>query len=242
MVRQYFGSMRARTVPRRPEPEIERRPVRVIMREPGSPTLAMAWFKPAPLDPDDIHLDILTDILTGGQETRLHRRLVNEEQLAVQVSAFSGYPGERYTNLFFIEVTPAPGTGEADVERIEAIVQEELDRIAADGVEAAELNRVRNKLRADFIYRLRANGYLADVLSYYESVTGDYRNLFHYNAQLDTVTSKDIQHSVTRHLKSRFRMTAVLLPPPSAEKSDANAAKAQDDAEKPEATESSQPE
>ena len=213
MVRRYFGKMQSRTIPRLPEPKIERRPVRLVMREDGPPTLSMAWFKPPLPDPDDLNLDLLSDVLAGGQETRLYRRLVTQEQLAVDVGAFSGYPGERYTNLFFVEVTPRPGVDEAGMKKIEAIVQAEIDAIVANGVRPEELERVRNKQRADFIYQLRANGYLADLLSYYESVTGDYRNLFRYNARIEQVTSTDIQNSVAKYLKGDDRMTAMLVPP-----------------------------
>ncbi len=221
LIRQYFGAMKPRRIPRPAEGEVERRQVRVTLREEGSPSLVMAWFKPPIPDPADLNLDLLSDIVAGGQATRLYRRLVTEEQLAVNVGAYSGYPGERYTNLFLVEVTPRPGIDEAGVRKIESIVQEELDRIVKDGVSDDELERVRNSSRADFIYRLRANGYLADVLSYYESVTGDYKNLFRYNARIDSVTSRDIQKSAARFLKSEHRMTAVLLPPtPAANESE----------------------
>ncbi|MEQ9365674.1 MAG: pitrilysin family protein [Leptospirales bacterium] len=215
LVREYFGEMKRRSIPRPSEPKVERRNVRVVLREPGSPALAMAWFKPPLPDPADLNLDLLSDIIAGGQTTRLYKRLVTQEQLAVSVGAYSGYPGERYTNLFLIEVTPRPGIDEAGVQKIERIVQAEIDSIVENGVSADELERVRNSSRADFIYRLRANGYLADVLSYYESVTGDYKNLFEYNARIEEITSRDIQDSAGRFLKGEHRMTAVLLPPPA---------------------------
>ncbi|MCR9144217.1 MAG: insulinase family protein [bacterium] len=217
LIRRYFGEMQRRSIPRPAEPEVERRRVRVVLREEGSPSLAMAWFKPPLPDPADLNLDLLSDVIAGGQTTRLYKRLVTEEQLAVNVGAYSGYPGERYTNLFLIEVTPRPGIDEAGVAKIESIVQAELDAIVKDGVTDAELERVRNSSRADFIYRLRANGYLADVLSYYESVTGDYKNLFEYNSRIEKITSRDIQESAGRFLKGEHRMTAVLLPPVPAE-------------------------
>lgn len=210
MVRKYFGKMEPRPIPRRSEPAVERRRLRVDMQLEGSPTVAMAWFKPALPDPDDLYLDALAEVLSTGQESRLYQRLVAQERLAVSVGAFTGYPGQRYTNLFFIEVTPVPG---ADPARIEAVVQEELAKVSENGVTDAELERVRNRMRADFIYSLRSNSYLADVLSYYESVTGDYKNLFKYNALLDGIRPADVRDAVRRHLKPDWTMTATLQPP-----------------------------
>ena len=226
MIRDYFGEMQPRSIPRPHEPEIKKRAVQVSLRaESASPMLALAWFKPPLPHADDLYLDLLSDVLADGQESRLQRRLITEEKLAVSVGAWSGYPGERYTNLFFVEVTPAPGVDASGLKRIEAIVQEELDRVARDGVDAAELERVRNKMRAEFIYRLRGNAYLADLLSYYESVTGDYRNLFKYNERLDAATPADLQGAVGRHLRADIRMSATLLPKapePAGENSPAN--------------------
>ncbi len=219
LVRKYFGDMQPRAIPKTPAPEVERRPVRVVLRQKGSPTLGLAWFKPPVPDVHDLNLDLLSDILAGGQETRLYQRLVTREQLAVNVGAYSGYPGERYTNLFFVEVTPRPGTDEATMDRIAKIVQEELDRVVRDGVTAAELTRVRNKQRADFIYRLRANGFVADLLTNNEQHKGAYRDLFRYSQRMESVQPADIQESAREFLRAEHRMTAILLPPPPEESS-----------------------
>ena len=55
----------------------------------------MAWLKPAMPDPNDLYLEILSSILAGRSDTRLHRRLINEENLAVSVFAQNGVKGNR---------------------------------------------------------------------------------------------------------------------------------------------------
>lgn len=211
LVRRYFGDMQPRSIPAPPEAETpEPRAVNVRVRKAGSPVLYLAWYKPSLPDPDDLYLDALGDILTDGQDSRLYQRLVVEERLAASVGAWTGYPGERYTNLFLINVTPAPG---ADYDAIRAAVLDEIESIRKEGVRNDEIARVRNNLRASFIYELRSNANLADALSYYEILTGSYKTMFEYNALLDELNAEKVQGAVQRHLRPDVVMDARLLPP-----------------------------
>jgi len=211
LVRKYFGDMEPRAIPdppraQKPEP----RAINVRLRKEGSPVLYLAWHKPSLPDPDDLYLDALGDILSDGQDSRLYQRLVAEEKLAANVSVWSGYPGERYTNLFLISVTPAPG---AEYDAIRATVLEEIEAIRNEGVREDEITRVRNNLRASFIYSLRSNANLADSLSYYELLTGSYKTMFEYNALLDELNAQKVQQAAREHLRPDVVMDARLLPP-----------------------------
>ncbi len=219
LVRKYFGDMRPRVIPPRPaEPPVERRALNVELKKEGSPAILFAWFKPAAPDPDNLYLEVLSEVLTDGIDSRLFQRLVARDKLAVNVSIWTDYPGERYTNLFIVNVIPAPG---ADYEKIQAALLDELDVLARDGVRPEELEKVRSGLRAAFLYRLRSNADLADTLSYYEILTGDYRNLFKYYSLVDTLTPDDVRAAAARHLKREWLMSARLLPPDSAPEGDA---------------------
>ncbi len=215
LVGRYFGAIPRRATPPPPaEPPLERRARKVELHKEGSPEYSLAWFKPPIPDPDHLHLDVLASILASGQDSRLYQRLVVRDKLAAGVGVWTEYPGERYTNLFFVDVTPTPG---ADYEQVEAAVQEEIARVVAEGVEAAELEKVRSSLRAAFIYKLRNIDDLADTLSYYEIQTGDYRNLYRLYSRIDQLSTADIQAAAARHLRPEQAMSARLLPPPAEE-------------------------
>ena len=52
------------------------------------PRLYMAWLTPAVFKPGDAELDIVSNILTAGKNSRLYKRLVYEMQIAQDVSAY----------------------------------------------------------------------------------------------------------------------------------------------------------
>jgi len=169
-------------------------------------------FKPGFPHIEDIHLSILADILAYGRDSRLYRRLILKERIATYISAFTDYPGERYTNLFMLYAIPAPGKS---YRQVELSIIKELRKIKAEGVTRDELLRIKKKLQSDFIYTLRSNASLADRLSYYELITNDYRKLFQYYSMIHEVTNEDIQRTAKKYLKENKRMSAWLLKPES---------------------------
>ena len=49
------------------------------------------------------------DILSAGRTSRFYRSLVRDMQIAVDAQASSGFPGDKYPNLFFISAVPSRG-------------------------------------------------------------------------------------------------------------------------------------
>ena len=210
IVRKYFGSI----PPRKTKPPREALPPKphsldVEWEGGNSSLLYMAWFKPPMPDPKDFYLEILGSILAGSPETRLYRRLVSKEKLAVNVFAENGVIGNRATNLFLIGVEP---TTQASLGRIREIVLEELKKIQTEGPTAKELALAVRKQRLQIINYLQDNARLADLLSYFEVITGDYRILFSYNALLDGIQAKDIQEAASRYIDPKYTMSARLIP------------------------------
>ena len=199
LVRKHFGSLERKVVPRPklPEPTTPAGGVRVELKRPGSPLLMLAWFKPPFPSDDDLRLGLLGTILTGGEEGRLHRRLVMESKVATSVAAYTQYPGERYRNLFLIYAVPAPGK---TLEQLEAAIRAEISEIRTRGPEAAEVARAKTRLLTDFVYGLRSNDQLADQLSYYELLNGDFRSIFLAYRRLDSIQASDVRESAARLL------------------------------------------
>ncbi|MGE0145199.1 MAG: M16 family metallopeptidase [Planctomycetota bacterium] len=96
---------------------------------------------------DDFVLDILAQVLAAAKSSRLHRRLVVEQELATQVHA--GNETRLDPGLFTVAVELRPGV---DPEQVEAIVREEIETLRQDGVTAAELKRARIQIRSAFLF------------------------------------------------------------------------------------------
>ena len=152
-------------------------------------------------------LELLTTILSQGQSSRLHQRLVEREQAATQAGAFAeaGFdPG-----LLWVYAMLPPG---GDMARVESLLDDELAKIARDGVSADELAKARN-LKASAFWRGMAtiNG-KARALGTYEVFNGDYRKLFDAPTAYDAVSAADVQALAKRILRIQNRTTGLLKP------------------------------
>ena len=71
------------------------------------PRLYLAWHTPALLKPGDAALDIVSNLLTGGKNSRLYKRLVYDMQIAQDVQAVQ--QSQALGSNFVIVATARPG-------------------------------------------------------------------------------------------------------------------------------------
>ncbi len=135
------------------------------------PRLYMAWHSPAVFDPGDADLDIAATVLAEGKSSRLYRRLVYEQQVAVDVGAFQ--LSQELSGRFIVVVTARP---DVELSRLEAVVRKEVAALGTDGPTEAEMARALNQVEAGFVESLeRVGGFggKADQLNRYYVTTGD---------------------------------------------------------------------
>ena len=186
-----------------PEQQGERR--FVIETDAQTPLLHLAFHGGATGDPETLHMDLLLAVLAEGDSSRLHRALVEDEQLALSVGAFQtdGFdPG-----LVYFYLTLPPG---GDLAATEARLMEELQRIADEGVTAAELEKARNLRLASFWRGLQTISGKASALGNFEVFTGDYENLFAVPEQLAQTDAAALQ-AVAKQVFRRGNMTVGVL-------------------------------
>lgn len=211
LIRKYFGHMEPRNIPQTESQPVQPRPgVHVRLEREGSPVMYMAWFKPNFPDSDDFNLQVLSRILAGSRDSRLFRSLVMEKRLASSIGVHTTFPGQRFQNLFFISAIPSPGTSYDDLKQG---ILEEIRNIKSEGIKEDELLRARRNIESDLVFSLRSNATMADRLSFYELIAGDYRAMFRYFDRIDQVSTDSIQEAVERHLKLEYVMTATLHTP-----------------------------
>ena len=210
---EYFEDLPAGEIP---EP--------VLLREPGqseerrveidlavSPQVRMGWPVVETSHPDAAALTVLSRLLTGGLTSRLHRRLVIEDQVATGVTSSMG-PGVRFPAIFAIDATPRSPNTTAD---IEAAVYAELDSLRRTPPSERELQRIRNQLEAGEIRRLASNFGLAFQLSASASNFGDWRTTFGFTDRLARVEAEDVRRVTERFFTPEHRTVATLVRPDS---------------------------
>jgi zinc protease len=160
----------------------------LIETDAQAPLLHMVFHAGATADPETLHLDLLLAILAEGDSSRLHRLLVEEEQLALQVS---GWQSDGFNpGLAYFAMTLPPG---ADIDAAESRLLAELERVAAEGVTDAELTKARNLRLAAFWRGLQTIDGKASAIGNFEVFTGDYENLFAIPEMLSAITPEQLQ-------------------------------------------------
>jgi zinc protease len=188
---EYFTKTPAQPSPppiRTVEPE-QQGARRVVVEAPAqTPLLHMAFHASSASDPDSLPLRLLFNVLTGGDSSRLHRLLVEDEGLALAVD---GYQDKGFDpGLAYFYLTLPPGGDTAAVERR---VLEELQRLARNGVSDAELAKARNIILADFWRGLATINGKASILGQYEVFHGNYEKLFDLPEALQAITADDLR-------------------------------------------------
>src|SRR5690606_31799149 len=123
------------------------------------PRLYLAWLTPAAYAPGDAELDLVADILAGGKNARLYKRLVYDLQIAQGVSAFQA--SNQLSSEFYIVVTARPVEGKTADEvaaEVKRIVDEELEKLRQTEPDARELQRAINQTEARFFARMERVG------------------------------------------------------------------------------------
>jgi len=116
-------------------------------------------------------LDLVAGILSEGKSSRLYKRLVHDDRIASDVSAFA-FPLE-IAGLFGVVATAMP---DQDLAAVEAAIDEEVERFLADGPSRDELTRITTRRKAAFVRgaeRVGGFGGKSDILATNEVYLGD---------------------------------------------------------------------
>jgi predicted Zn-dependent peptidase len=108
-------------------------------------------------------------ILGLKKGSRLHRRLVREQQLAAEAQSFT-YDLTKGSDLLVLDVTARP---ETSTEALERAVHAEVDRLRDEGVSASEVERAVTLIETELIVALQSAGDRADKLSLFATYFGD---------------------------------------------------------------------
>jgi predicted Zn-dependent peptidase len=168
------------------EPQTEARAETVKANVPLN-AIYMAFKMPGRLNQDYYAFDLLSDILSRGQSSRLYNSLLKEQQLFSDINAYissSLDPG-----LFIVEGKLVEGV---TVEAAEKAIWAELDKIKAELVSAAELTKVKNKVESVLVFSEMSLLDKAMNLAYYE-LLGDAALLNKETEEFLKVTAEDIQ-------------------------------------------------
>ncbi len=211
-VERYFGHIPAGPDMAQPEVDVARRTrsTRETMHDKvPQPRIYRVW-NVAEVGNDDLErLQLLAQVLGGSRSSRLDARLLHRDKLVDSISA--GTYAKQLGSNFIIVANVKQGVDPATVE---AVIDEEIDRLLAEGPGAEELERARTVFRAGFIRgieRIGGFGGKADALAECTVYTGDPGCFRDSLRIIDTSTAAEVQ-AAGREWLARGDHTLVVLP------------------------------
>ncbi len=225
-VEKYFGALPSRPVP--PPPDVseglntaERKLVQTDALA-RVPAIAVGYKMPARGSRDHVPAAVLGDLLLNGEASRLYQGLVKGRELLLQIEGGMNWPlGDAWTfNGPALMVMFALYKPTTTANAVAEAIQEEIEKIASAGVPAADLARVKTKMRSDYYSGLEPPIYRADAIALAQLLTGSAASVNEVPAKLEAVTAADLQRVASTYLtvKNRTIVDRKPAPAPAAEK------------------------
>ena len=209
IIERYFG--RIPSSPKPDEHETVEPPQnaerRVVLREQAQPFYIEGYHRPDYRDKDDNVYDVLSSILSDGRTSRLYRSLVRDQKIALAAAGFSGFPGDKYPQLFSFYAVATSGH---TPQELADSIHKEIDRIKNEDVTDDELKSVKTRAKAGLIRSLGSNEGLAQNLATYQARYGDWRELFRQIDKIDKVSKADIRRIANSIFTDKNRTVAIL--------------------------------
>ncbi len=211
---KYFGNIPAGPTIARPGVNIPKRfgnsRAEYQDRVPQS-QITMVWNTTQWGTQDGVWLDLLSDVLAAGKNSRLYKKLVYEKQICPSVYAYVNYM--EISGNFYIQADVKPGK---TVEEVEAAINEIMEEFLAKGPSEEEINRVKasyfaNRLKG--LERIGGFGGKSDLLAENEVFGGSadyYKKVLRWYHE---TTAKNI-HDAAKKFLSDGRFTLVCNPFP----------------------------
>lgn len=156
------------------------------------------WNVPPSYTADLDLLDLVSDLVGAGKTSRLHKRLVYQDQIATDAQAF--LDAREIGSQFYIQATARPGV---DLKRVEQAVDEELKKFLEQGPTPEEVERVRTRHFANFlrgVERVGGFGGKSDVLARGQVFGGDPASYKQTLDRVAKVTAADLKAAANRWL------------------------------------------
>lgn len=171
------------------------------------PGVFSAYHMPAQGTEDYYALDMLTNLLSNGESSRLYHSLVDEQRLAIYAGSFPlslEDPG-----LFLVYAIANAGI---NADTVEFALNKEIEKVKNELITEDEFQKIKNQIESDFISSKRKVLGIAMALAKYNIFFGN-TNLI--NTELERymkVTREDIKRVANQYLNKENRVVLYYLP------------------------------
>lgn len=171
------------------------------------PLVLQAYRIPAQGTPDFYALDMLGQVLAGGQSSRLYKAIVDKQQKAVNVGSLP-FPLED-SGLFIVYGITNVGVS---ADSLEFALQKEIDKVKKESITEKEFQKLRNRTENDFVNANSTVLGIAGSLAEYHVYYGDVNLINTEINRYMKVTRDDIKKAANKYLTKENRVVLYYLP------------------------------
>jgi len=198
----------------RPEPVRTKEPDqwgerRVAVSAKAQPYLIIGYHAPNARHKDSRALEGLSNIMGEGRSSRLFTSLVKDKKIAIVASSASGFPGDKFNNLFAFIAVAAAGKTSAECE---AAIEAEIEKVKKEPVSEDELTKFKRRSIKNLLDQMTNNASMAGLLTYADVVLGGYGKLFDQIDEINAITADDITRVANKYLVKNKRTVGEIIP------------------------------
>ncbi len=210
LVERLFGTLpRGGEPPRKPVPSAALDGVKrgAMYDKVQLPLVSFAYHTPPGLTEGDANCDLLASVLADGKSSRLYKRLVIDDRLASSVSASNA--SQKLGSYLRIDVQARP---DADLDRVEKAVDEEIARLLTGGIRPDELTQRKETTELSKLSTLQRLEARADLMNYYEDAWGEPNGFKRDLDRYRTATPASVLATAKQVLTPNARVVFRVLP------------------------------
>jgi len=172
------------------------------------PELNMVWPTVHANHPDEAPLDVLQNIIGGGQTSLLYKNL---QKPGLAVAAVNFHNCREIHCTFHILIRPNPRRVDGLAE-IETIVRESLVEFESRGVEDDDLTRVKSSIVSGLIYGLESVSGKMSQLAAYETYRDNPNGIGDDIKRYESVTKADVMRVYEKYIKNKPAVIMSIVP------------------------------
>jgi zinc protease len=211
LIKQHFGAIPGAKVPpfTTPDPAPQTSERKDSMLDPLAelPAFHIAYHIPTDRSPDHYPLELLASVLGDGESARLYQKLVKDKEILQEIDVNTD--GRRGPDLFSFWGICAQGHAP---EEARTLIFNELSTIAQKGISRAELDKAKNRMRANFVFGLENNLQRASRLAEFETFYGDATLLLNEIERYSAVKLEDVQRVASLYFAPTNRTVLDVVP------------------------------
>jgi predicted Zn-dependent peptidase len=171
------------------------------------PAVIQAYRAPKEGSKEYYAFNVLQTILSGGESSRMNKKLVDEKQMALAAGAFPFFMED--AGLF---ITFGINNMGIQPEALEKEIDQIIESVKTQLVGEKEFQKVRNQIQAQFITRNSTLAGIAESLANYEVYFGDANLINTEIERYNQITRQDLMDVAKKYLTKENRVVLYYVP------------------------------